>query len=74
MTLSLTGCSEVQQGSLERPSWLVVELPYDGKNLEAIDDELLLQAPRADISVVEPKDLRMAMTLRSRSWTGRVAG
>ncbi|MET8898882.1 hypothetical protein [Streptomyces sp. NPDC004538] len=34
---------------------LVVQLPYDAKRLEAIDDEILWQIPRTEIAAVEPK-------------------
>ncbi|WP_256976429.1 hypothetical protein [Streptomyces sp. CS113] len=37
---------------------VVVELPYDGKNLEAIDDEVIWQAPRTDIRAVELKNFK----------------
>ncbi|MFE9608317.1 hypothetical protein [Streptomyces sp. NPDC006012] len=37
---------------------VVVELPYDKKNDEAIDDEVLWQCPRTDISKIELKDFR----------------
>ncbi|MFE1798313.1 hypothetical protein ACFW9L_19425 [Streptomyces sp. NPDC059517] len=37
---------------------IVVGLPYDKKNLEAIDDEVLWQCPRTEISSVELKDFK----------------
>ncbi|MFF0225980.1 hypothetical protein [Streptomyces sp. NPDC004629] len=37
---------------------VIVSLPYDKKNYEAIDDEVLWQCPRTDISGIELKDFK----------------
>ncbi|GGJ67624.1 hypothetical protein [Streptomyces brasiliensis] len=37
---------------------VIVRLPFDKKNFEAIDDEVLWERPRTDISVVELKDFK----------------
>ncbi|TDT37314.1 hypothetical protein EV562_10689 [Streptomyces sp. BK208] len=51
---------------------LVVELPYDEKNVEAVDDELLWQIPRAGIDAVELKNYRdgedFTITFSDGSW------
>ncbi|MFD6285090.1 hypothetical protein ACFWDP_36195 [Streptomyces anthocyanicus] len=51
---------------------VIVSLPFDKKNLEAIDDEVLWQRPRADISSVELKDFKdgndFKVTFADSSW------
>ncbi|MFF8676331.1 hypothetical protein ACF07W_05665 [Streptomyces sp. NPDC015140] len=37
---------------------LVVQLPYDGKKLEAVDDEILWQIPRTEVAAVEPRNFK----------------
>ncbi|MFF0591043.1 hypothetical protein ACFYWD_34315 [Streptomyces sp. NPDC003781] len=51
---------------------LVVELPYDGKDMGAVDDEVLWQIPRTDIADVELKDFKdgsdFTITFLDGSW------
>ncbi|MFE7069851.1 hypothetical protein ACFU96_07165 [Streptomyces sp. NPDC057620] len=51
---------------------VIVSLPFDKKNLEAIDDEVLWQCPRTDISSVELKDFKdgndFKVTFADSSW------
>ncbi len=51
---------------------VIVSLPFDKKNLEAIDDEVLWQCPRTDISNVELKDFKdgndFKVTFVDSSW------
>jgi hypothetical protein len=51
---------------------VIVRLPFDKKNLESIDDEVLWQCPRTDISGVELKDFKdgndFTITFIDGSW------
>ncbi|MDQ1038023.1 hypothetical protein QFZ75_004439 [Streptomyces sp. V3I8] len=51
---------------------VLVSLPFDRKNLEAIDDEVLWQCSRTDIDIVELKDFKdgndFTVTFTDGSW------
>ncbi|MEU9406080.1 hypothetical protein AB0E08_10285 [Streptomyces sp. NPDC048281] len=51
---------------------VIVQLPFDKKNLQAIDDEVLWECPRSDINRVELKDFKdgddFTVTFADGSW------